>query len=416
MSEYINDIGKRAKQSTKQLKVLSSDCKNHILNACADALVNEASVIIEANKADVEKAKANGMSEGLLDRLTLTEARVKGMADGLRNIALLKDPVGEVLSMTNRPNGLMIGKKRVPLGVITVIYESRPNVTADSFGLTFKSGNAVILRGGSDSINSNMAIAKVLRGVLTEKQINPDCIILLDKTDREYVNELMKLNRYVDVIIPRGGAGLIQNVINNATVPVIQTGVGNCHVFVDKSADFDTALNIIENAKTQRLGVCNACESLVVHEEIAEQFLPLLYDMLTVKHEVEIRGDERACSILPAITKASEEDFYTEYLAKIISLKIVNHFDEAIDWINEHSTGHSESIVTKSYNNVMRFHNEIDSAAVYANASTRFTDGGEFGLGAEIGISTQKLHARGPLGLEELTTIKYIIFGNGQIR
>lgn len=416
MSEYITDIGFRSKKASKQLRILSSDVKNEVLIACADALVADSENIINENKKDVEKAKNNGMSEGLLDRLTLTDSRVKGMADGLRAIAALKDPVGEVISMQNRPNGLIIGKKRVPLGVITVIYESRPNVTADSFGLTFKSGNAVILRGGSDSIYSNMAIASVLRRVLSEKKVDPDCVILLDKTDREYVNELMKLNQYVDVIIPRGGAGLIQNVVNNSTVPVIQTGVGNCHVYVDKSADFDVALDIIENAKTQRLGVCNACESLVVHNDIAEAFLPLLYERLTNKHGVEIRGDQRACEILPEITKATDEDFYTEYLAKIISLKIIDHFDEAVEWINEHSTGHSEAIVSKSYNKVMRFHNEIDSAAVYANASTRFTDGGEFGLGAEIGISTQKLHARGPLGLEELTTIKYIIFGNGQIR
>ncbi len=416
MSDYIIDIGKRAKEASKSLRLMPTNVKNEILISCAEALSKKAGDIIKANSVDVEKAKANGMSDALLDRLSLNEKRIEGIADGLRQIASLKDPVGEVVSMENRPNGLMIGKKRVPLGVIAVIYESRPNVTADSFGLTFKAGNAVILRGGSDSINSNLAIGNVIRNVLSLAGVNPDAVILLEKTDREYVNELMKLNKYIDVIIPRGGAGLINNVVNNASVPVIQTGVGNCHVYVDKNVDTDMALNIIENAKTQRLGVCNACESLVVHSEIAETFLPLLYERLVTKHGVEIRGDEKACEILKNITKATDEDFYTEYLAKIISLKIVEHFDEAIDWINEHSTGHSETIVTKSYNKSMRFLNEIDSAAVYANASTRFTDGGEFGLGAEIGISTQKLHARGPLGLQELTTTKYIIFGNGQIR
>lgn len=416
MSDYINDIGKRSKEASKALRLMSAADKNLILVSCANALVESTQEIIDANAIDVQKAKENGMSEALLDRLSLNEKRIEGIAEGLRNIAALKDPVGEVVSMENRPNGLMIGKKRVPLGVIAVIYESRPNVTADSFGLTFKSGNSVILRGGSDSINSNIAIANVLRNVLKASCINPDCLILLERTDREYVTELMKLNRYIDVIIPRGGAGLINNVINNSTVPVIQTGIGNCHIYVDKNVDMDMALDIIENAKTQRLGVCNACESLVVHSEIMEQFLPMLYERLVTKHGVEIRGDERACDILKNIPKATDEDYYTEYLDKIISLKIVDHFDEAIDWINEHSTGHSESIVTRSYNKTMRFLNEIDSAAVYANASTRFTDGGEFGRGAEIGISTQKLHARGPLGVEELTTFKYIIFGNGQIR
>lgn len=416
MSDYIIDIGKRAKSASGKLKTLPSDIKDLTLNACANALVENSEKILEANSIDVENAKKNGMSEALLDRLQLTESRIKGMADGLRNIATLNDPVGEVISMVNRPNGLMIGKKRVPIGVIAVIYESRPNVTADSFGLTFKSGNAVILRGGSDSINSNIAISDVIRDTLKKNGINKDALILIDNTDRAYVNELMKLNQYVDVIIPRGGAGLINNIVNNSTVPVIQTGVGNCHIYVDSAANIDMALDIIENAKTQRLGVCNACESLVVHSEIYESFLPLLYERLTVKHGVEIRGDERACAVLPEITPATDEDYYTEYLAKIISLKIVDHSQEAIDWINEHSTGHSESIISRSYNKTMKFLNEVDSAAVYANASTRFTDGGEFGLGAEIGISTQKLHARGPLGLEELTTIKYIIFGNGQIR
>ncbi len=411
----LNEIGKRAKAASRHLGILSTSKKNEALKAVAAALVANSADIIAANEIDVKNAKENGMSEALLDRLSVNEARVKAMADGILQVADLKDPVGEVLSMTNRPNGLMIGKKRVPLGVIGMIYESRPNVTPDAFCLCFKTGNAVILRGGSDCIHSNLAITKVIRAALKEQGVCEDVVQIIESTDRATATALMRLNEYVDVLIPRGGAGLIKSVVENSTVPVIETGTGNCHIYVDASADFEMALNIIDNAKTQRLGVCNAAESLVVHESIAKDFLPMLYEKLNAK-AVVMRADERARAICPQMEAATEEDFYKEYLDRLISVKIVDSIDEAIAHINEHNTGHSESIITKDYENSLRFLNEIDAAAVYVNASTRFTDGGEFGFGAEIGISTQKLHARGPLGLEELTTTKYIIFGNGQIR
>ncbi len=416
MSSYITEIGERAKAASVSAKNLSTDVKNRILRECSDTLKENIDMIIDANRKDVEAAKQRGLSEAMIDRLTMTEKRIMDMAAGLITVMGLPDPVGEVISMTLRPNGLQIGKKRVPLGVIAMIYESRPNVTVDAFGLCFKAGNACILRGGSDAVNTNAILAQLMRDIMNENGVNPDALVFVEKTDREYVDELLKLNDYIDVIIPRGGAGLINNVIKNATVPVIQTGIGNCHIYVDKLIDDEMALSIIENAKTQRYGTCNTCESLVVHTEVAERIIPKIYEVLTLKHGVEIRGDERSRAIVPEIKPATEEDYYTEYLDKIISLKIVDHTPEAIDFINEHSSGHSEAIVTKNYNHAMRFLNEIDSAAVYVNASTRFTDGAEFGYGAEIGISTQKLHARGPLGLNELTTIKYIIFGTGQIR
>ena len=409
------EIGKRAKAASHRLAILSTVKKNEALKAVAAALVANSAAIIAANEIDVKNAKENGMSEALLDRLSVNEARVKAMADGVLQVADLKDPVGEVLSMTNRPNGLMIGKKRVPLGVIGMIYESRPNVTPDAFCLCFKTGNAVILRGGSDCIHSNLAITKVIRETLAAQGICEDVVQIVESTDRATATALMRLNEYVDVLIPRGGAGLIKSVVENSTVPVIETGTGNCHIYVDATADFTMALDIIDNAKTQRLGVCNAAESLVIHESIAKDFLPALYERLTAK-QIVMRADERARAICPQMEAATEEDFYKEYLDCLISVKIVDSIDDAIAHINEHNTGHSESIVTKDYENSLRFLNEIDAAAVYVNASTRFTDGGEFGFGAEIGISTQKLHARGPLGLEELTTTKYIIFGNGQIR
>jgi len=409
------EIGKRAKAASHKLSILPTVKKNEALKAVAEALVANSAAILAANEIDVKNAKENGMSEALLDRLSLNEARVKGMADGILQVAGLKDPVGEVLSMTNRPNGLMIGKKRVPLGVIGMIYESRPNVTPDAFCLCFKTGNAVILRGGSDCIHSNLAITKVIRAALSKQGVCEDVVQIIESTDRETATALMRLNEYVDVLIPRGGAGLIKSVVQNSTVPVIETGTGNCHIYVDATADFEMALNIIDNAKTQRLGVCNAAESLVVHESIAKEFLPALYERLNSK-QITMRADERARAVCPQMEEATEEDFYTEYLDRLISVKVVDSIDEAIAHINEHNTGHSESIITKDYENSLRFLNEIDAAAVYVNASTRFTDGGEFGFGAEIGISTQKLHARGPLGLEELTTTKYIIFGNGQIR
>lgn len=413
--EYLNEIGKRAKSASFSLGKLSNQKKNEALLAIAKALIANQEAILRANEEDVNNAKSNGMKESLIDRLSLDEGRIAGMANGLTKVASLDNPVGEVLSMKQRPNGLMIGEKVVPLGVIGIIYESRPNVTTDAFSLCFKTGNAVILRGGSDCIHSNIAIVNVVRDVLSALNIVEDSVILLEDTSRQTATEFMKLNQYVDVLIPRGGAALIQAVVQNSTIPVIETGTGNCHIYVDESANFTMALDIIENAKTQRLGVCNACESLVVHSAISEEFLPMLYDRLT-KKEVEIRGDETACAICPKMTTANEEDWGMEYLDRIISLKIVDSIDEAIDHINRYNTKHSEAIITKDYANSMKFLEEVDAAAVYVNASTRFTDGEEFGFGAEIGISTQKLHARGPMGLKALTTIKYIIFGNGQIR
>lgn len=337
------------------------------------------------------------------------------MADGLRQVATLDDPVGEVLSMKPLANGLVIGQKRVPLGVIGIIYEARPNVTADAFGLCFKTGNAVILKGGSDAICSNQAIVQCLKRGLSRANLPEHAVQLIESTDRKTTQELMKMNQYVDVLIPRGGAGLIRTVVENSTIPVIETGTGNCHIYVDETADFSMALDIIENAKTQRIGVCNACESLVVHKKIAAEFLPLLNERLK-KKQVEIRADKEACQIEPGFVPASEEDWGREYLDYIISCKVVDSIEQAIAHINHYNTKHSEAIITRDYANAQKFLNEIDAAAVYVNASTRFTDGGEFGFGAEIGISTQKLHARGPMGLKELTTTKYIIYGNGQIR
>lgn len=412
---YIQEIGARAKAASSNLMKVKTLKKNEVLNYAADMLVENASKLIEANQKDVIAAKERNISEGLIDRLVLTEKRIEQMAVGLHQVAELKDVTGEVLSMETRPNGLVIGKKRVPIGVIGIIYESRPNVTADAFALCFKTNNAVILRGGSDAINSNKAIVDVLREAISARGVDPDVLLLVEKTDKETASEMMKLNQYIDVLIPRGGGGLINAVINNSTIPVIQTGQGNCHIYVEKTADLKMALDIIENAKTQRLGVCNACESLVVDREILKDFVPALKEMLD-KHSVEIRADEEAGAVCDGLTPAAEEDFGKEYLDRIISVKTVSGVDEAIEHINRYSTHHSEAIITKDYESAMKFHELVDSAAVYVNASTRFTDGFEFGFGAEIGISTQKLHARGPMGLAELTTTKYIIFGNGQVR
>jgi glutamate-5-semialdehyde dehydrogenase len=409
------EIGQKAKKAATSLNTLSQEKKIAGLKAAAQALKSHMDKILQANSLDVENAKENDMTDALIDRLRLTEARIEAMAEGLIDIAALEDPIGEVLSMKERPNGLLIGQKRVPMGVIGIIYESRPNVTADAFGLCFKTGNAVILRGGSDAIHSNTAIVDVIREALARTDITEDAIQLVMDTSRETAKQLMCLNNYIDLLIPRGGAGLIKTVVENSTIPVIETGTGNCHVFVDETADFEMALNIIHNAKTQRLGVCNACESLVVHSRIKETFIPALYKML-VENQVVIRGDEISREICPKIEAATEEDYATEYLDRMISLKVVGSIEEAIEHINKYNTGHSEAIITKDYNNSMKFLNEIDAAAVYVNASTRFTDGAEFGFGAEIGISTQKLHARGPMGLLALTTTKYIIFGSGQIR
>ncbi|HHV11449.1 MAG TPA: glutamate-5-semialdehyde dehydrogenase [Clostridiales bacterium] len=412
---YLEQLGTKARKAATALNLMLQDDKNRTLKACAKSLMEAQAEILTANEDDVRAAENNGVKSSLIDRLRLTPDRLQGMADGLLQICALPDPIGEVLNMTVRPNGLTIGKKVVPMGVIGIIYESRPNVTADAFGLCFKAGNAVILRGGSDAINSNKAIVSALRQGLRTAGCNEDALQLIEDTSREVAKDFMRLNAYVDLLIPRGGAGLIKTVVENSTIPVIETGTGNCHVYVDEYADFNMALDIIDNAKTQRLGVCNTCESLVVHEKVSKEFLPKLYERLHAK-EVEIRADEKGCSICNGFVPAEEEDYGTEYLDKIISLKVVDSIQGAIDHINHYSTKHSEAIITKDYDHALKFLNEIDSAAVYVNASTRFTDGNEFGFGAEIGISTQKLHARGPMGLKELTTTKYIIFGNGQIR
>lgn len=412
---YIVEIGKKAKEASACVRLLTQTQKNNGLRCVAEELRSQAAYLMEENAKDVARAKKDGMKAALIDRLELTQARIEGMAEGLEQIIGLEDPVGETMEMKVRPNGLRIGKRRVPIGVIGIIYESRPNVTADAFGLCFKTGNVVILRGGSDAINSNKAVVKVIKDGLTKEELPEDAILLVEDTSREIVNQMMKLNEYIDVLIPRGGAGLIANVVQNSTVPVIETGTGNCHIYVDKSADVGMAVDIIDNAKTQRMGVCNACESLVIHEDIAAEVIPLIYERLHGKL-VEVRGDEKVREIEPAILPATEEDWGTEYLDAIISVKTVTSIAEAITHINRYNTGHSESIITKDYDNALKFQDEIDAAAVYVNASTRFTDGFEFGFGAEIGISTQKLHARGPMGLEALTTTKYVIFGNGQVR
>lgn len=411
----LEQMGKLAKEASRSLVKLSQPVKNACLVTVARNLVENTDVILEANEKDIENGRKNNMPESLLDRLKLTKERIDGIAEGVRQVAALEDPVGEVLSMKERPNGLMIGKKRVPLGVIGMIYESRPNVTVDAFSLCFKTSNAVILRGGSDAIYSNIAFVNIIRQSLEENHVTPDAVFLLEDVSRETATRMMKLNEYIDVLIPRGGAGLIRSVVQNATVPVIETGTGNCHVYIDASADVDMAVAIVKNAKLQRLGVCNACESLVVHADIVNEIMPELIAMLK-DNSCEVRGDSTIQKFDASVIPASAEDYATEYLDKIISVKVVDSIDEAITHINKNSTGHSETIVTKDYNNAQKFLNEIDSAAVYVNASTRFTDGFEFGFGAEIGISTQKLHARGPMGLEALTTTKYVIYGNGQIR
>ena len=415
MGSYMQMLTDRARAAAVEAAKLGTADKNRGLLAVAEELISQQEMILEENAKDVEAAKEKGIKQSLIDRLSLSEKRIEDMAEGLRQIVALDDPVGEVLYMKTRPNGLRIGQKRVPLGVVGIIYESRPNVTADAFGLCFKTGNAAILRGGSDAIHSNQAIVRAVKEGLRKEKLSQDLILLVEDTSREVAGEMMKMHGGIDVLIPRGGAGLIANVVENSTVPVIETGTGNCHVYVDATADIRMAVDIIENAKTQRLGVCNACESLVIHSGIIKEALPQIVGRL-MAHNVEIRGDERACALSEDIIPATEEDWGTEYLDAIISVKTVDSVDEAITHINRYNTGHSESIITKDYDNALKFQDEVDAAAVYVNASTRFTDGFEFGFGAEIGISTQKLHARGPMGLEALTTTKYIIFGNGQIR
>lgn len=415
MKLSLNEIGMRAKAAEQPLRTLGRTTKDAALLKAAEELIAKTDILLAANEQDIRKGEENGMRPGMIDRLRLTPERILGMAEGLRQLAGMDDPIGEVIGMKRRPNGLLIGQQRVPLGVIGIIYESRPNVTADAFGLCFKAGNAVILKGGSDALHSNIAIVQVIRDALASCSVTPDAIQLIEDTDRETTAAFMKLNEYVDVLIPRGGAGLIRAVVNNSTIPVIETGTGNCHIYVDESADLTMAVDIIFNAKTQRIGVCNACESLVVHEHVLDKLLPALKARLDEK-QVELRGDAPVCQVLSDAKAATEEDWGTEYLDYILSIKTVSSLDEAIAHSNRYNTGHSEAIITQDYANAQRFLNEIDAAAVYVNASTRFTDGFEFGFGAEIGISTQKLHARGPMGLLALTSTKYIIYGNGQVR
>lgn len=411
----LEEIGTRARWAEPVLRIMGTETKNRVLKKAAENLVADADAIIAANALDMEHGREKGMSKGLLDRLFLDQSRIEAMAEGLCQVSELDDPIGEVLGMKKRPNGLLIGQKRVPLGVVGIIYEARPNVTADAFGLCFKTGNVVILKGGSDAIHSNEAIVDCIRESLKACGVTENAIQLIADTSRETAAEFMKMNEYVDVLIPRGGKGLIKAVVNQSTIPVIETGTGNCHIYVDESADLDMAVNIILNAKTQRVGVCNACESLLVHANVKEKLLPVLAQKLKEKH-VEMRADKEAHELMPGSVDATEEDWGTEYLDYILSIKVVYSVDEAIAHINRYNTGHSEAIITNDYTNAQKFLDEVDAAAVYVNASTRFTDGFEFGYGAEIGISTQKLHARGPMGLLALTTTKYIIYGNGQIR
>ncbi len=409
------NIGARSKQAQRLLSKAGGAVIDKALNAIAAALEKNANYILEENSKDIRAASENDMAQAMIDRLTLTHDRISGMAQGMRQVASSENPVGKVLWGETRPNGLKIEKVAVPIGVIAVIFEARPNVTADAAAICLKAGNSVILKGGKEAINSNKAIAAVMRNALAESGLPEDCIILIDNISRQAATELMKLNGYVDLLIPRGGAGLIRSVVENATVPVIETGVGNCHVYVDSDADIEMAASIVANAKASRVSVCNACESLLIHKDIAEDALLVIGDALKAKN-VEIRGDEAVCEILPYAVPATDEDWDTEYLDYIISVKTVSDIDEAIAHIAKYGTGHSEAIITDSYAAAEKFKAEVDAAAVYVNASTRFTDGGEFGFGAEIGISTQKLHARGPLGIAHMVSSKYVISGNGQIR
>ncbi len=417
MSELLARMGSRARAAARSLAAATAGEKNRALEHMAQALLEQEEAILAANRQDVEAAAAGGMTKSLLDRLTLTPARIAGMAEGVRQVAALADPVGEIVEGGCRPNGLRIQKTRVPLGVVGIIYEARPNVTSDAAALCLKAGNAVILRGGKEALASNAAVAQALRAGLAAAGFEPDAVQLLTDTSRETANAMMRLHGVIDVLIPRGGAGLIRAVVENATVPVIETGVGNCHIYVDRSADIPMAAAIAVNAKASRPSVCNAAETLLVHEDIAPRALPVIAEGMK-KAGVQLRGCERTREILkdPAVLPAAEEDWATEYLDYILAVKVVPSLEAAVQHIAAYGTGHSECIVTDSHAAAERFTAMVDAAAVYVNASTRFTDGGEFGMGAEIGISTQKLHARGPMGLRELTTVKYIVYGNGQIR
>ncbi len=415
LQDYMLELGRKAKKTARILNTISTDIKNQALLAMADSLETESANIVKANKLDLENGEKIGLTTALLERLTLNAERVKGMADGLREIAALPDPVGEVLGMTKRPSGIEVGRVRTPIGVIGIIYESRPNVTADAAGLCLKSGNAVILRGGEEAHNSNRIIAEVIAKAAISRGIPDGAIQLVDSVEREAAVLMMKMHDYLDVLIPRGGKGLKKAVMENASVPVIMTGMGNCHVYVDKEADLDKAAAITINAKVQRPSVCNAAEKLLVHQAAAASFLPVIIKELQ-NQAVEVRGCARTRAIVPNIIETTNADWDEEYLDLIIAVKVVDSLDEAIDHINQHGTGHSEAIVTENYSKARKFLAAVDAAAVYANASTRFTDGNEFGFGAEMGISTQKLHARGPMGLTELTTTKFIIYGDGQIR
>jgi glutamate-5-semialdehyde dehydrogenase len=414
MNELI-EIGKRAKEASRQLAHLNTDQKNKVLLLVAELLELSIPVLLEANAADLKHGEEMGLKGAIVERLNLSDERIRGIAEGLREIVQLDDPIGEIEEMKKRPNGLLIGKKRVPLGVVGVIYESRPNVTADVAGLCMKTGNVCILRGGKEAKHSNQAIVEIFHKALEECGLDPHMVQLVQDTSRESALAMMKLNAYLDILIPRGGAGLIQAVVQNSTVPVIETGVGNCHIYVDQSADLKKALAIVFNAKTQRPGVCNAAESVLVNKEVAMEFLPDLGRVLK-EGGVEIRGDRWTCELIPGAIAATEEDWSTEYLDLVISSKVVESVEEAVDHINLYGSMHSESIITENYSRAQYFLERVDADAVYVNASTRFTDGFEFGYGAEIGISTQKLHARGPMGLNELTTSKYIIYGSGQTR
>ena len=411
----LEEIGSKVKEASKSIVNIDESIKEKTLLDLSKSLIDNKNKILKANDIDIKNAKEKGMKEALIDRLRLTNDRIDNMAKALEKIVKLPTPIGKTYYGKKLSNGLDLYKVCVPLGVVGVIYESRPNVTVDVFSLCFKTNNAIILKGGSDAINSNIALVKIIKDVLKKNNLDQNIIYLIEDVKRETTLEFMKLNNYVDVLIPRGGASLIKTVVNNSTIPVIETGTGNCHIYVDKDANFDMALRIIENAKTSRVGVCNACESLVIHKDICEEFIPKLVEVLK-KHNVNIRGDELSRKYSNYIKEAIEEDYAKEYLDLIISIKTVDNVEEAINHINKYSTKHSEAIITENYTTARKFTNLIDSSCVYVNASTRFTDGECFGFGAEIGISTQKLHARGPMGLEELTTYKYIIEGEGQIR